>query len=302
VLRSLFLWVLIVAEGATVGARANGPGSVEGDGAPRLLFGGPVEDEVLWDEQHLWLVSRGGLYEIDACREAPRRVELPRGVPPERRRKSRDPEDELILAALDDADWDDAVLEDFRDQEGLPPEETVRRQRTVPFPSLGPPIVLALSRKGEGLDVATAEGVWTCQPERAFCRAPGSPGRRSASFEVARDAKIPPERREDRFLRWETTWGVWFVNGQGVWFDAGELAQAACAPFRELDGGAPFVRPPPPPLAQTMWLPRVSLLGARELRRTGGSTHAETAVILLLTFSAPRVRAVGDGADFPGRP
>lgn len=285
-LPSLFLLVLVVAGEAPVGGGRTEAQSVEGGAGPRLVFGGPVEDEVLWDEQHLWVASRGGLYEIDACREAPRRVELPRGDPPARRHKSRDLEDELVLASLDDADWDDAVLEDFRDQEGLPPEEAFRRQVSVP--ALGPPVVLALARTGTSLDVVTAEGVWICQPDRAFCRAPVA--RRKAIATL--DAKRPPEPREEGLSRWETSWGVWFINDQGVWFEAGEVAQTACAPLRE-SAGLPFVRPSVPSLSEAIWLPRVSLVGARGLRRAGASTRAETAVILLLTFSASRTRALG---------
>jgi hypothetical protein len=265
---------------------------------PRLVFGGPVSDSLLWDEQHLWLVSRGGLYEIDACQEAPRRVELERSAPAPRRRKVRDVEDELVLASLDDADWDDAVLEDFRDDEGLPSEGSVRRRG--PPPSLGPPNVLAVVRKGRRLEVVTTEGTWACQPDYAVCRPPASGGLAGTASRQDRPVRrekeqthegaaappsAQPQPRGDDLQRWETPWGIWFVNDEGVWFEARETTKIACAPFRDHEGGVPYVRGAPPLAAGTMWLPRVSLLGARDLRRAGGSTRAETAVILLLTFS-----------------
>ena len=305
-LRSLCFLALVVANGATAGSSENTPALATEAVPPRLVFGGPVSDSVLWDEQHLWLVSRGGLYEIDACQEAPRRVELERSAPARGRRKVRDVEDELVLASLDDADWDDAVLEDFRDDEGLPSEASLRHRG--PPPSAGPPRVLAVVRKGPRLDVVTTEGTWACHPDDAVCRpaASGVSGTarrqgqplRAETIQAPEGAAAPPRAQPQSrgdLRRWETPWGVWFVNDEGVWFEARETTKIVCASFRDHEGGLPYLRGVPPATAEPMWLPRVSLLGARDLRRAGGSTRAETAVILLLTFSPGR-RVLSHGA------
>jgi len=246
---------------------------------PRILFGGPVTHAEAWDDERLWIVSRGRLLAIDLCGEAPRPVHLAEGDARPGRRRPRDLDKELMIAGLDEGTWDDRVLEDFRDDEGFG-EESGKGRHDAFRNEGGPGLVLGLEKRGAVLAVTRDREEWLCLPAEAACR--------SRAHQVTSIRQPAPPAPDDQITERASAHGRWLTSGAGVWFAprAGLDLARVCAEL-----GRPFE-----PFAVTVsggsrlsdawrWLPEVTLLGARRaVIWSDGRHRSELLLMILLSF------------------
>jgi len=248
--------------------------------APRVLFGGPVTYAEAWDDERLWVVSQGRLLALDLCDPRPRPVHLAESAGPSRRTRPPDVEKELMLAGLDEGAWDERLLEDFREDEGLG-EEPRRRRADASRNESGAEPVRALARRGAALVVTKGRGEWLCVPAQAACRSQVRPV-------PATRPPDPPPLRDDLVRERDSPHGRWLMSAAGVWFapreglDLGRRCVELGRPFEPLPVAA-VGRAPASSLGR--WLPEVTLLGARRaVSASDGRRRADVLLMILLSF------------------
>lgn len=232
-----------------------------------------------WDDERLWIVSRGRLLAIDLCAGAPRPVRLAESVERAGRARPPDAEKEMMLAGLDEGDWDDRVIEDFREDEGFTDEPRRRLDASRNVGGAGP--VRLLERRGDALAVSREREDWLCRPAWAVCTVrarAGTSGRQPG----------PTPAKDDVIIERPSAHGRWLVSAEGVWFSPheGRDLAALCVEL-----GRPFEAVPVQIFGRTSswrtwrWLPEVTLLGARRSVTWGdGRRRSEVLWMLLLSF------------------